>query len=100
MAYFDYVREQVFVKAKMERSDFLALDGVYDEVAEGYIPICARNRKTMKQDCRLQARQDWAKAVFQRKFRYVDLKVASPGIPRTITEVTFCDGKKETVKHE
>lgn len=39
MAYFDYVREQVFAKAKMERSDFLALDGVYDEVAEGYIPI-------------------------------------------------------------
>jgi CubicO group peptidase (beta-lactamase class C family) len=39
MAYFDYVREHVFAKAGMNRSDFLALDGVYDEVAEGHIPI-------------------------------------------------------------
>jgi CubicO group peptidase (beta-lactamase class C family) len=39
MAYFDYVQEQVFAKARMNHSDFLALDGVYDEVAEGYMPI-------------------------------------------------------------
>ena len=37
--YFDYVRRHVFAKANMSRADFLALDGVYDEVAEGYIPI-------------------------------------------------------------
>lgn len=39
VSYFDYVRRHVFAKAHMFRSDFLALDGVYDEVAEGYIPI-------------------------------------------------------------
>lgn len=37
--YFDYVRQHIFRKAKMLRSDFLSLDGVYDEVAEGYIAI-------------------------------------------------------------
>jgi CubicO group peptidase (beta-lactamase class C family) len=37
--YFDYVRRHVFAKAHMPRSEFLALDGVDDQVAEGYIPI-------------------------------------------------------------
>lgn len=39
VSYFDYVRRHVFAKANMSRSDFLALDGVDDEVAEGHIPI-------------------------------------------------------------
>jgi len=39
LSYFDCVRQRVFARAQMSRSDFLALDGVYDEVAEGYIPI-------------------------------------------------------------
>jgi CubicO group peptidase (beta-lactamase class C family) len=39
LSYFDYVRQHIFTRAQMSRSDFLALDGVYDEVAEGYIPI-------------------------------------------------------------
>ena len=39
LPYFDCVRQRVFARAGMSRSDFLALDGVYDEVAEGYIPI-------------------------------------------------------------
>ncbi len=39
VSYFDYVRRHVFAKANMSRSDFLALDGIDDEVAEGYIPI-------------------------------------------------------------
>lgn len=38
ISYFDYVRRYIFEKAQMARSDFLSLDGVYDEVAEGYIP--------------------------------------------------------------
>jgi len=37
--YFDYVRQYVFAKAHMRRSDFLSLDGIGDEVAEGYVPI-------------------------------------------------------------
>jgi CubicO group peptidase (beta-lactamase class C family) len=37
--YFDYIRQHVFEKAQMTRSDFLALDGVYEEVADGYIPV-------------------------------------------------------------
>jgi CubicO group peptidase (beta-lactamase class C family) len=39
LSYFDYVRRNVFAKAGMPRSDFLALDGVDVAVAEGYIPI-------------------------------------------------------------
>jgi CubicO group peptidase (beta-lactamase class C family) len=39
VSYFDYVRHNVFAKADMSRSDFLALDGIDDAVAEGYIPI-------------------------------------------------------------
>ena len=61
---------------------------------EGLIPVCARNRKTMKQDCRLQTSLDYAKQAQGRSFRYVDLRVASPGIPRTITEIKFCDPKR------
>lgn len=61
--------------------------------SEGFIPVCARNRQTMKQDCRLQTTLDFAKKVQGRTFRYVDLRVASPGIPRTITDIKFCDRK-------
>ena len=65
------------------------LDGTVDP---GFIPVCARNRKTMKEDCRLQATIDYAKSVLNRKFRYTDMRVASPGRPRTITTSKFCDG--------
>jgi CubicO group peptidase (beta-lactamase class C family) len=34
VSYFDYVRHNVFAKADMSRSDFLALDGIDDAVAE------------------------------------------------------------------
>jgi hypothetical protein len=61
----------------------------------GYIPMCARNRDTMKEDCRLQMTLEDAQAVYGRKFRYVDLRWASPGLPRTISakEMKYCDGK-------
>ncbi len=39
LSYFDYVRQHVFAQARMTRSDFVALDGVEREVAEGYIPL-------------------------------------------------------------
>ncbi len=64
------------------------LDGTVDP---GYIPVCARNRATMKEDCRLQATVDYAKSVYGKKFRYIDMRVASPGLPRTITTIRFCD---------
>ena len=38
LSYFDYVRRYIFEQAHMTRSDFLPLDGVHEDVAEGYIP--------------------------------------------------------------
>lgn len=57
----------------------------------GLIPVCARNRQTMKQDCRLQTTLDFAKKNEGRRFRYVDLKVQSVAIPRTIASIQFCE---------
>jgi len=45
LSYFDYVRQHIFQKAQMTRSDFLALDGVDEEVAEGYIPVADKDDK-------------------------------------------------------
>jgi hypothetical protein len=59
------------------------------------IPVCARNRDKNKQDCRLQTTLAFAKKVFEKKFRYVDLEVKSPGIPRTVTAIKFCDNSVE-----
>ena len=39
LSYFDYVRQNVFARSWMTRSDFLPLDGVHEQVAEGYIPV-------------------------------------------------------------
>ena len=39
LSYFDYVRRHIFERAQMTRSDFLALEGVDAEVAEGYVPV-------------------------------------------------------------
>lgn len=39
LSYFDYVRQHIFEKAQMTRSDFVSLDGVSEEVAEGYVPV-------------------------------------------------------------
>lgn len=39
LSYFDHVRQHIFERVQMTRSDFLSLDGVYDEVAEGYMSI-------------------------------------------------------------
>jgi CubicO group peptidase (beta-lactamase class C family) len=41
-SYFDYVRHNVFARAGMPHSDFLALDGVDAGLAEGYIPITGK----------------------------------------------------------
>lgn len=42
--YFDCIRQHIFEKAQMTRSDFVSLDDVSEEVAEGYIPIEKDNR--------------------------------------------------------
>lgn len=39
LSYFDYIRQHIFAKAQMTRSDFVSLDVVSEEVAEGYIPV-------------------------------------------------------------
>ncbi len=39
LTYFDVIRQQIFKPADMQDSDFLALDDVVENVAEGYIPV-------------------------------------------------------------
>lgn len=56
------------------------------------IPVCARNFVTNKQDCRLEADLEYAKSVYNRKFRYSDLRVKNVGIPRRVDHVAFCEG--------
>jgi CubicO group peptidase (beta-lactamase class C family) len=45
LSYFDYVRRYIFEKAGMRRSDFLSLDGVHEQVAEGYLPVTDKDDK-------------------------------------------------------
>jgi hypothetical protein len=59
----------------------------------GMYSVCARNRETMKEDCRLQTSKEFAMKAMNRKFRYVDLTIESPGLPRTIKDIKFCDDK-------
>lgn len=62
-----------------------------DKAVSGFIPVCARNRQTKKQDCRLQATLDFAKKAYGKQFRYVDIEVESVALPRTIKNIKFCD---------
>ena len=39
LSYFDYVRQNIFAHAGMTQTDFIDLDDVHSNVAEGYIPI-------------------------------------------------------------
>lgn len=66
-----------------------------NKVEPGYIPVCARNRVTMKQDCRMETTLEAAKRYYGRRFRYVDLKVKGAGIPRKITSIRFCQEKSK-----
>lgn len=62
-----------------------------DKVEAGKVPVCVRNRQTFKQDCRLQTDLEFAKRAYNKKFRYVDMKVENYALPRTIKSVQFCD---------
>ncbi len=57
---------------------------------DGFIPVCARNRVTMKQDCRFQTKLDYAKNIYGKNFKYIDIEVESPALPRTITKIKLC----------
>lgn len=37
--YFDRIRQELFAPARMEGCDFLALDEIHENVAEGYVPV-------------------------------------------------------------
>jgi hypothetical protein len=63
------------------------------QVDPGMIPVCARNRDSNKEDCRMQTTLERAKEWYGRKFRYTDLAITSPGLPRTISSIKFCDGR-------
>lgn len=39
LSYFDYIRQNIFARAGMKKSDFIDLDDVSPNVAEGYVPI-------------------------------------------------------------
>lgn len=62
----------------------------------GFIPVCARNWVSRKQDCRLETTLPFTKEVTGKKFRYVDMTVASVAIPRKIQQIRFCDGTQQT----
>jgi CubicO group peptidase (beta-lactamase class C family) len=47
LSYFDWVDQQVFAPAQMTASGFLSIDGIYDNVAEGDIPITDGNEKNV-----------------------------------------------------
>ena len=57
----------------------------------GYIPVCARNLTNNMQYCRLQAKLDFAKKVYGKKFRYVDMVIDEKGrFPRKVTSIETC----------
>jgi CubicO group peptidase (beta-lactamase class C family) len=45
--YFDYVRQHVFAPAGMEHADFVALDDIVSDVAEGYVPVADTSGTTI-----------------------------------------------------
>jgi len=63
-----------------------------DKADAGYIPVCARNYTTNKQNCLLQAKFDFVKENFERKFRLVDMDVDEEGrFPRKVKSIKYCD---------
>ncbi len=64
-------------------------------VEPGFIPVCARNWVSHKQDCQLASTLPFAKEIAGKKFRYVDMKVESLPVPRKIEEIQFCDGNQK-----
>ena len=61
------------------------------KTAEGYIPVCARNRVTNKEDCRFQATLSFAEGAWTKKFRYVDIESDASQAPKIIRKIKYCD---------
>jgi hypothetical protein len=59
----------------------------------GMIPVCARNRKKNKEDCRFQASMEFAKSAWEKKFKYVDIESDNTRLPRIVKKIKFCNGK-------
>lgn len=57
---------------------------------KGLIALCAVNMRSKKKLCGLQTTLTFAKKVYGKTFRYVDIKVKAFGQPRTIQEMAFC----------
>ena len=43
LSYFDYIRENIFARAGMAQTDFIDLDDIHPNMAEGYIPVKDEN---------------------------------------------------------
>lgn len=43
LSYFDYIRQNIFARAGMNQTNFIDLDDVHPNVAEGYVPIKDKN---------------------------------------------------------
>jgi len=43
LSYFDYIRQNIFARAGMAQTDFIDLDDIHPNVAEGYVPIRDEN---------------------------------------------------------
>lgn len=69
-----------------------------DSIDEGYIPVCARNFITKKQDCRMQATLEYAQESYGKLFRYVDIKIKSVALPRTVESINFDRCREENSK--
>lgn len=60
---------------------------------EGWMAVCARNFDNNKQDCRLQARPEFVKSNYNKKFRYTDIVLSTKDqrFPRKIESIErFC----------
>ena len=60
--------------------------------AQSFVPVCARNRVTNKQNCNLKANLTYAKEVYGKMFVYNDMVVEKTGsFPRSVVEIKkFC----------
>lgn len=61
-------------------------------VDPGFIPVCARNLTSNKQYCRLQAKIEFAKKFYGKKFRFVDMDIETSGrFPRKVLSIKTCE---------
>lgn len=59
-------------------------------LAEGEIPVCARNFTINKQDCRFTADLEFARKAYNVRFQYSELVFIKDSNPRKIKEIKPC----------